>query len=114
MAMRWIAASSCRLPPRHSRWLSKQLGCGQRPAAGQAEQVGRQLGDPLAQLSGEPVDARRQSGDRGRQLLADGDLHRPRGAGQPGGDLVQGWAKQASGGVLQLGVELVQVPAQPG
>jgi hypothetical protein len=35
------------------------------------------------------------------------------GAGQPGGDLIQGWAKQASGGVLKVGVELVQVPAQP-
>jgi hypothetical protein len=65
--------------PGHPTGLSKQLGRGQRPAAGQAEQVGRQPGDPLAQLSGEPVDACRQRRDRGGQLLADGDLDR-RGA----------------------------------
>jgi hypothetical protein len=52
----------------HPGGLSKQLGRGQRPAAGQAEQVGCQPGDLLAQRTGELVDARRQRRDRGGQL----------------------------------------------
>lgn len=45
--------------------------------------------------------------------LADIDLGRCRDLGEPGGDASQGWAGQASGGVVQVGVEPVQVPAQP-
>jgi hypothetical protein len=55
----------------HPAGSAMSLAAVSTPAAGQAEQVGRQPGDPLAQRTGELVDARRQRPNRDRQLLAD-------------------------------------------
>jgi hypothetical protein len=103
--------------PGHASGLGDELGRGQRPTAGQAGQGWGLLGDALAQLTVQLADLVGEGLDGGDLGLAGHDLHHGAGVGggvlTPGGDAAQARTGQPPGGAFQVGVELVQVPAQP-
>jgi hypothetical protein len=75
-----------------------------------------QLGDLLAELTVQLTDLVGEGLDGGDLSLADPDLDQGAGVGglgEPGGDATQAGAGEPAGGVFQVRVQLVQMPAQP-
>jgi hypothetical protein len=97
--------------PGHPGGLGEELGRGQRPAAGQAEQRRGQPGDLLAELTIQLADLVGERADRGDLVAADADLHAWGRLRQPGRDATHAGTGQPAGGAFQVGVELMQVPA---
>jgi hypothetical protein len=82
----------------------------------QPKQRWGQPGDPLAELPVQLTDLAAEDLDGGDLGLADHDLHQAAVGGgvlESGGDATQARTGQPAGAVFQVGVELVQVPAQP-
>jgi SAM-dependent methyltransferase/antitoxin (DNA-binding transcriptional repressor) of toxin-antitoxin stability system len=96
----------------HAGGLADELGRGERSAAGELEQAGREARGQGGDLALETVDALRGRADVAHQLAGQ-PRHRPRYLGEPPLEVVEHHAAvQAAGGRLRARHQLVKVPAQ--
>ena len=94
--------------------LADQLRGGQRPAPALGEQLGRVAADERGELCLELADTRCAGADLAHELACDPHPRALLGACQTAGDPPEPLAGvQGPGGDLELGPQVVQVPAQP-